>query len=148
MHFQLNLVQNADCFLCSPMYETLDSGNFAQVPTITGTNSEEQLRVYSSCIYLSWPKNLSDINPCSFGWSWKSCRNIWLELPTLLLPNIDFKNSVDASDAALPIKEQYAGDGSVEEDVAALVRVCKISNFNMIYLITYIFIVSVFEWGE
>ncbi|ERL92111.1 hypothetical protein D910_09432 [Dendroctonus ponderosae] len=97
--------EHADSFLCKPLYEELAAGNFTQVPTIIGTNSEEQLKVYSS--------SLADLQ--------KAAETYDLNY-TLLLPNIDFKNSVDPDEAALQIKQQYAGDGSFEEDVGALVR--------------------------
>nr|UUB32802.1 carboxylesterase COEA14 [Dendroctonus valens] len=103
--------EHADCFLCKPMYEELAAGNFTQVPTIIGTNSEEQLRVYSTLADLEKAAETYDSNH------------------SLLLPNIDFKNNVDAGDAALQIKEQYAGDGSFEEDVGALVRFLSDNKF-------------------
>ncbi|CAG9772677.1 unnamed protein product [Ceutorhynchus assimilis] len=92
-------------FLTKPCYESLESGNFHQVPTLIGTNSEEEIIIFPSSEEAQAMAAYYDSNY------------------TLLLPkNLQLKESVNVDTLVQEIKQKYVGNGTFAEDYGAIVR--------------------------
>ncbi|CAG9772679.1 unnamed protein product [Ceutorhynchus assimilis] len=98
-------VNNMYPFLTKPCYESLESGDFHQVPTLIGMNSEELIFMFPSIEEAKSTAAQYDSNY------------------TLLLPrNLQLKEGVNVDTLVQEIKQQYVGNGTFVEDYGAIVR--------------------------